>query len=121
MRRVVRTGLFLGVLAGSVFGLAVPSGAAPHNTIPGLCKALYPGTVGECIAGVFYGNTSNPSGNGNGVLPSLAPGPWKCVYTAGCTGAEMGSSIGTYNGGGTAVGHSNGEFPFDVRTNAIYG
>lgn len=29
----------------------------------------------DCIAGTLYGNTSNPSGNGQGVLPSQSPGP----------------------------------------------
>jgi len=111
--------LVLAVLAVGFMGFTASAGAAP--TVPAACKALYPGTVGECISGFYYGNTSNPRPSGNGVLPSLAPGPWKCVYTAGCTGAEMGNPVGFYNGGGTPVGHSNGQFPFDTRTDAIYG
>lgn len=31
---------------------------------------------GGCIAGEFYGNTSNPRPGGNGVLPSQSPGPF---------------------------------------------
>ncbi len=45
-----------------------------------------PGTVGGFISGGIYGNTSNPSGNGSGVLPSWAPGPWVCDYNPGCDG-----------------------------------
>ena len=100
--------------------VASPAGAAPNAQ--NLCDVgASELTIGECIAGVGYGNTSNPSGNGNGVLPSLTPGPWKCVYTTGCTGAVMGGSVGSYNGGGTAVGNSQGSFPFDIRADAIYG
>jgi hypothetical protein len=32
-------------------------------------------SVGEAMAGWFHGNTANPSGQGNGVLPSISPGP----------------------------------------------
>lgn len=41
-------------------------------------SAAPPGTVGPDISGELYGNTSNPSGMGQGVLPSLSPGPWLC-------------------------------------------
>jgi hypothetical protein len=39
-----------------------------------------PGDHGEgrggCIAGEYYGNTTNPRPSGNGVLPSQSPGPF---------------------------------------------
>ncbi len=64
--------------------------------------------VGELISGVIYGNTSNPSVNGNGVLPSLSPGPWRCTNPADCAGpTTAGGSMGefiaplTSNGKGT--------------------
>lgn len=53
--------------------------------------------VGELISGEIYGNTSNPSGNGNGVLPSLAPGPWKCGNPLDCAGpTSAGGSMGDF-------------------------
>jgi hypothetical protein len=54
------------------------------------------------IATELYGNTSNPRPSGNGVLPSLAPGPWAC-YPGGCyDGANAGVSVGELVGQGNA-------------------
>jgi hypothetical protein len=55
----------VGVVA--VVGGAVPAGAAPGDNGNG---------VGGCIAGTFYGNTTNPRPSGNGVIPSQSPGPF---------------------------------------------
>lgn len=45
----------------------VPALAAPGDAGNG---------VGGCIAGNFYGNTTNPRPSGHGVEPSQSPGPW---------------------------------------------
>lgn len=59
-------------------------------------EALNLKNVGELISGQIYGNTSNPSGNGEGVLPSLSPGPWVCSDPKDCAAepTEPGSSMG---------------------------
>jgi hypothetical protein len=56
-------------IAGSlgVFGLISQANAAPGDQGQGR---------GGCVAGEFYGNTSNPRPSGNGVLPSQSPGPF---------------------------------------------
>lgn len=59
----------LTLLGGSLLTVALvagPAAAAPGDNGTG---------VGGCTSGVLYGNTSNPRPSGNGVLPSLAPGP----------------------------------------------
>src|SRR5688572_20817741 len=74
----------------------VPAFAAPGD-VGDLFSGAEPGTVGPMISGEIYGNTSNPSGNGNGVLPSLSPGPWVCGNPADCAGpTDPGGSIGTF-------------------------
>ena len=70
--------------------------------------------VGDFISGEIYGNTSNPSGNGNGVLPSLSPGPWVCAG-ADCSAqpTEAGGSMGdfiTQTPGFPAEGKSKSDF-----------
>lgn len=75
MRR--NTKFLIGGLASLVMLAAIPAFAG-QNAIGAGFSGADPGTVGPGISGVIYGNTSNPSGNGNGVLPSLSPGPWKC-------------------------------------------
>jgi hypothetical protein len=65
------------------------------------------GDTGFLISGVIYGNTSNPSGNGNGVLPSYSPGPWVCGNPADCAGpvnpgGSMGEFLAPIASGGTA-------------------
>ena len=62
-------------------------------------------TVGSLISSTIYGNTSNPRPSGNGVLPSLAPGPWKCTNSADCAapttaGGSMGDFIAPVVSGG---------------------
>jgi len=70
--------------------------------------------AGTLISGVIYGNTSNPSGNGNGVLPSLAPGPWVCGNPADCAGpTNPGGSMGEFlaplaSGGEASPDFANG-------------
>lgn len=82
----------LGVL---MIGLAWSGAALAGNAVSNLVSNAPPGAVGPFISSTIYGNTSNPSGNGNGVLPSLTPGPWSCTYSSGgCTGAQAGSSMG---------------------------
>lgn len=68
MRRSVRYTLGALVAAGTLsVGLVGTAQAAPGDNGNG---------VGGCIAGTFYGNTSNPRPSGNGVLPSQSPGPF---------------------------------------------
>jgi hypothetical protein len=75
---------------------AVPAFAAPGD-IGDQFSGAEPGTVGPLISGVIYGNTSNPSGNGSGVLPSFSPGPWICGNPADCAGpTDPGGSMGTF-------------------------
>jgi hypothetical protein len=50
-----------------VFGVIATAQAAPGGQGQGR---------GGCVAGEFYGNTSNPRPSGNGVLPSQSPGPF---------------------------------------------
>ncbi|MBE9554292.1 MAG: hypothetical protein IMF05_12590 [Proteobacteria bacterium] len=54
------------------------AGAGGGGEIGAGFSSADPGTVGPGISGELYGNTSNPSGKGQGVLPSLSPGPWLC-------------------------------------------
>ena len=87
-------------------GLAFAGGGASSNA-PGTNKdaieALGFSSVGSFIAGEIYGNTSNPRPSGNGVLPSLAPGPWACNNPKDCSeGARAGGSIGEFIGVGNA-------------------
>jgi hypothetical protein len=43
----------------------------------------------------LYGNATNPRPSGNGVTPSLAPGPWTCNDPLDCSlGATQGLSVG---------------------------
>lgn len=67
--------------------------------------------VGEFISGVIYGNTSNPSGNGNGVLPSLSPGPWRCGNPLDCAGPTIaGGSMGDFIAPITSDGMASPDF-----------
>ena len=66
-----------------------------------------PGTVGPAISGELYGNTSNPSGTGQGVLPSLSPGPWlcngvDCSAQPTTSGPSMGELLAPIGSGGKA-------------------
>lgn len=52
-------------------------------------------TVGELISEEIYGNTSNETESGNGVVPSWSPGPWVCGVPSDCEGpTNPGSSMG---------------------------
>ena len=85
------------LLAGlSLLAFAAPAFAA-QNAIGAGFSGAEPGTTGPLISGVIYGNTSNPSGNGNGVLPSLSPGPWRCTNPLDCAGpTTAGGSMGEF-------------------------
>ena len=91
----------LTLLGASVLTVALvagPASAAPGDNGKG---------VGGCTSGVLYGNTTNPRPSGNGVLPSLAPGPWNNV-----TG-ERGLSVGdvqqlVHNAAGAPAGEYTG-------------
>lgn len=68
---------------------------AGQGAVGAIFSSAPPGTVGPSISGVLYGNTSNPSGNGNGVLPSLSPGPWLCAgVDCSAQPTEAGPSMG---------------------------
>ena len=57
--------------------LLLPAGVAmadPGTTGPPV--EYFGSRTADCTAGGWYGNTTNPSGNGSGVLPSQAPGPF---------------------------------------------
>lgn len=84
---------------------------AEQNDVGAGFSSAPPGTVGPSISGGLYGNTSNPSGNGNGVLPSLAPGPWACVYDPGCAGpTKPGGSMGDFLAPTASGGQGNPDF-----------
>jgi hypothetical protein len=80
-----------------LLGAANSASASVGAELKSLAELSGSSNVGELISGVIYGNTSNPSGNGNGVLPSLAPGPWKCGNPADCAGpTTAGGSMGEF-------------------------
>lgn len=80
-------------------------------------SAADPGTVGPAISGELYGNTSNPSGSGQGVLPSLSPGPWlcngvDCSAQPTTSGPSMGELLAPIGSGGNAnPDFANGKDP----------
>jgi hypothetical protein len=77
----------------AVIALAPAADAA--GEVGDIFSSEEPGTVGPGISGELYGNTSNPSGNGNGVLPSLSPGPWLCAgVDCAAQPTEAGPSVG---------------------------
>lgn len=59
-------------------------------------KAFYGAdTLGKAVSAGYMGNTSNPRPSGNGVLPSLAPGIWTCVYVNNaCVDKILGDPFG---------------------------
>ena len=95
MRRVS----VLAIVMAIVF-FVIPIAAADQGAIGDGFSSADPGSVGPLVSGFIYGNTSNPSGNGEGVLPSLAPGPWACDYDGNggsCYGPTLaGGSMGDY-------------------------
>jgi hypothetical protein len=101
-------------VAGIGLALVVSSSAFAAG-LGGIFSSAPPGAVGPSISGVLYGNTSNPSGNGNGVLPSFAPGPWKCTDPSDCAGpTTAGSSMGEIfapiaSGGKSSPDFANGK------------
>jgi len=93
VKRFVIGAAATGVLLGST---VVPAFGA-QNAIGAGFSSAPAGTVGPGISGDIYGNTSNPSGNGNGVLPSWSPGPWICNLNPGCDGpTDPGGSMGDF-------------------------
>jgi len=88
-----------------------PAAFAGQNAVGAGFSSLG-GDTGGFISGDVYGNTSNPSGNGEGVLPSLAPGPWKCDYSSnGCAGpTDPGGSMGDFLAPVASDGQSQSEF-----------
>jgi len=91
---------------------------AGQNPVGALFSGADPGTVGPGISGVIYGNTSNESGNGNGVLPSLSPGPWVCGNPDDCAaqpteaGGSMGDNLAPLASGGKGnPDFANGKSP----------
>ena len=95
----------------SVLALSVATPAmAGKSFIGSLFSSSDPGTVGPTISGTIYGNTSNPSGNGNGVLPSESPGPWK---HNGDGPTDPGGSMGDFLSPTASGGNSNSNFAND--------
>lgn len=83
--------------AAIMFGSLATGAFADQGAVGAIFSGATPGTVGPTISGVIYGNTSNPSGNGSGVLPSFSPGPWVCGNPADCAGpTDPGGSMGTF-------------------------
>jgi len=75
----------------------IPTAAADPGDIGAGFSSADPGTVGPGISGEIYGNTSNESGNGEGVLPSWSPGPWVCEDSNDCSGpTDPGGSMGDF-------------------------
>ena len=95
--------------------LAATPAFAGQNLIGAGFSGTPPGTVGPTISGEIYGNTSNPSGNGQGVLPSLSPGPWTCgssCYDATDNGGSMGTFLAPVASGNQASpSFANGKEP----------
>jgi hypothetical protein len=87
---------------------------ADQNAIGAGFSGAAPGSIGPLISGTIYGNTSNPSGNGNGVLPSLSPGPWKC-NGSDCSAqpTAAGGSMGDFLSPVASDGNSNSNFAND--------
>jgi len=93
------------------FGIILALIGATSMTTSAL--AINEDTLGYEISGKLYGNTSNPSGNGSGVLPSLAPGPWKCIYDGvggPCVGQTYGGSVGEFISPVRSGGKSKSDF-----------
>ncbi|MFZ2522622.1 MAG: hypothetical protein WAX44_03885 [Minisyncoccia bacterium] len=87
------------------------SAAGVGQGLQDLATLLGQDSVGQLISGVIYGNTSNPSGNGNGVLPSLSPGPWRCTNPLDCAGpTTAGGSMGDFISPLTSGGNSSSDF-----------
>ncbi|MDP3941186.1 MAG: hypothetical protein Q8Q49_02650 [bacterium] len=107
----------IGTAAGALMlgASIVPAFAA--GEIGDVFSSADPGTVGPSISGDLYGNTSNPSGNGEGVLPSFSPGPWKCGNPLDCAGpTDPGGSMGEFlapvaSGGTASPDFANGNDP----------
>jgi hypothetical protein len=108
-----------------LIALSIAAALAVSSVVPAFAQGIIgtgfstadPGTVGPSISGVSYGNTSNPSGNGSGVLPSFSPGPWVCGDETDCAGpTDPGGSMGTFlaplaSGGEAAPLFANGNDP----------
>lgn len=92
-----------------LLGLSSPAFAA--GEIGAGFSSADPGTVGPGISGFIYGNTSNPSDNGNGVLPSWSPGPWVCGIPGDCEGpTNPGGSMGDFLSPLALGGQSSSDF-----------
>jgi hypothetical protein len=107
MRKLVFALCLLGLSAGQA------SAAGVGQVLQGLAGD---DSVGSLISGEIYGNTSNPSGNGNGVLPSLSPGPWACTDSSDCSGptspgGSMGEFIAPLVSGHASPNFANGKTP----------
>ncbi len=99
----------IGIIAGTLALLTSP--AMAQGVIGAGFSAAPPGTVGPLISGDIYGNTSNPSGNGNGVTPSWSPGPWACNYDPSCAGTTLpGASMGDTLAPIASDGHAQPNF-----------
>ena len=105
MRRVTTLIAFVAI---AMF-LVVPIAAADQGAIGAGFSSADPGTVGPGISGELYGNTSNPSGNGEGVLPSWSPGPWVCEDSNDCSSCY----------GPTLAGGSMGDYLAPVASGAV--
>jgi len=76
-------------------------------------------TNGGIIACDLYGNTSNlRNGTGPGLDPSLAPGPWACIYELGeCQGDETRAGVSV----GDIVGQGQSNFANGKETGPGFG
>lgn len=98
---------FVFVMSFAVTASAAGVGGSLHD----LATLTGSDNVGQFISGFIYGNTSNPSGNGNGVLPSLSPGPWRCTNPLDCAGpTTAGGSMGDFISPITSNGKSSSDF-----------
>jgi hypothetical protein len=98
-------------LAASLTSPSFADGKAVGKTLQDQAALAGEESVGAYISGTIYGNTSNPSGNGNGVLPSLSPGPWKCTVPTDCAGpTTAGGSMGEFISPLTSGGNSSADF-----------
>ena len=116
---IVKRALVLGAVALGVPALlAGPASASEKNIVGTAFSEIFKGDSGTLISGEIYGNTSNPSGNGEGVEPSYSPGPLVCGNPLDCAGpTDPGGSMGDFLSPIASDGESNSDFANGVDNN----
>ena len=111
----------LGTVAVATLGLSAAmtgTASAEKNIVGTGFSEVFKGNVGPLISETLYGNTSNPSGNGEGVEPSFSPGPFVCESSVDCSGpTDPGISMGDFLSPIASGGESNSDFANGVDNN----